>query len=175
MHNYITQGQVPVKKSNFFLLFQPAQVNTFTKLLVLTAFKATGIYLPNANVILNYFKTLTPLVYTTPLEQTGPQAALTKPNQLKAKLLLRSVVKDKASSKVRAVKQIIYQLYVQLELAQHKLSSVKQALAAKEKKKDKKTVLLLYAYNLKRYRGAIQQSPALKREADTHNAAFKAY
>jgi hypothetical protein len=38
---------------------------------------------------------------------------------------------------------------VQLELAKYKLKGVKQALAAKEKKKNKKKVLLLYAYSIK--------------------------
>jgi hypothetical protein len=58
-------------------------------------------------------------------------------------------VKDKASDKVRIIKQIIYQLHVQLELAKYKLKGVKQALTAKEKKKDKKKVLLLYAHSIK--------------------------
>jgi hypothetical protein len=58
-------------------------------------------------------------------------------------------VKDKASDEVGMIKQIIYQLHVQLELAQHKLKGVKQALTAKEKKNNKKKVLPLYAHSIK--------------------------
>jgi hypothetical protein len=63
-------------------------VNTFTELLVLKAFEATGIHLPNADVILVRFKTPTPLSLRTPLEQTGPAAAPTELDWLKAKTLL---------------------------------------------------------------------------------------
>jgi hypothetical protein len=38
---------------------------------------------------------------------------------------------------------------VQLELAYYKSQGVRQALAAKEKKKDEKKILLLYAYSVK--------------------------
>jgi hypothetical protein len=97
-----------VKKSDFFSLFWPAWVNTFTKLLVLTAFKATGIHLPNADVILDCFKTLTPLTITTPLLQTRPLAAQDKLNWLRAKLLLRSVAKDNVGGELGALEQVIY-------------------------------------------------------------------
>ena len=130
---------------------------------------------PNADVVLNRFKTPTPPPVTTPPEQTGPQASTEEPNWLKAKSLLRSTVKDKASSEVGAIEQIIHQLHVQLELAQHELSGVKQALAAKEKKKDKNKVLPLYAHNLEWHGGAKWWSPSSKREADAREAAYEAY
>ena len=62
--------------------------------------------------------------------------------------MLRSAVKDKASSEVGALEQIIHQLHVQLELAQHEFSGVKQASAARKKKKDKRKVPPLYAHSL---------------------------
>ncbi|KAF2625652.1 hypothetical protein BU25DRAFT_301328, partial [Macroventuria anomochaeta] len=58
-YNQRSQGRAPVKKSNFFSLFWPAWVKTFTETLVLIAFRATGIYPPNADVILTRFKTPT--------------------------------------------------------------------------------------------------------------------
>ena len=64
--------------------------------------------LPNADVILNCFKTLTLLATTTPLLQTGPLAALEELNWLKAKLLLRSVVKDNVGRELGALEQVIY-------------------------------------------------------------------
>ena len=89
--------------------------------------------------------------------------------------MLQSAVKDKDSNKVRTIKQIIHQLHVQLELAQYKLRGVKQALAVKEKKKDKKKALLLYAYSIEWNGGAKWWSPLLKKEADARDAAFEAY
>ena len=154
MHNHKTLGWVPIGKPDFISLFWPAWVNTFTESLVLKAFEATGIYPPNANVILDRFRTPTPPIVNTPPGQTGPQAASTEPDWLKAKSLLQSVVKDKASDKVGKVEQIIHQLHVQLELAQHELQGVKQASAAKEKKKDKRKVLLLYAHSVEWHGGA---------------------
>ena len=174
-HNFDTQGKAPVKKSDFFSLFWPAWVNTFTKKLVLTAFETTGIHPPNANVILSRFRTPSPPIIRTPPEQTGPQAASTEPNWLKAKSLLRSVVKDNAGRELGALEQLLHQLHVQLELAQSELQGVKQALANKEKKKRKKKVLPLYAHNVERHGGAMWWSPASKREADAREAAFKAY
>jgi phage-related minor tail protein len=58
-------------------------------------------------------------------------------------------VKDNSSNELRALEQVIHQLYMQLELTQHKLSGIKRAFAEKEKVKDKKKVLPLYAHNLK--------------------------
>lgn len=89
--------------------------------------------------------------------------------------MLQSAVKDKGTSEVRSIEQIIHQLHVQLELAQHELSGVKQALAAKEKKKDKKKVLPLYAHSIDWAGGAKWWSPSSKKEADARDAAFEAY
>ncbi|KAF1364440.1 hypothetical protein EJ07DRAFT_99380, partial [Lizonia empirigonia] len=47
-HNHKTLGWLPVDKADFFSLFWPAWVGTFTESLVLTAFEATGIHPPNA-------------------------------------------------------------------------------------------------------------------------------
>jgi hypothetical protein len=84
-------------------------------------------------------------------------------------------VKEKASSEVGAIEQIVHQLHVQLELAQYELQGVKQALAAKETKKDRKKVLPLYAHDLERHEGAKWWSPSSKREADARDAAIEAY
>ena len=52
---------------------------------------------------------------------------------------------------------------------------MKQALAAKEKKKNKKKVFLLYAYSVEWNGGAKWWSPSSKKEADARDAAFEAY
>ena len=48
-HNHKTLGWLPVDKADFFSLFWPAWVNTFTESLVLRAFEATGVHPPNAH------------------------------------------------------------------------------------------------------------------------------
>ncbi|KAF2623803.1 hypothetical protein BU25DRAFT_461603, partial [Macroventuria anomochaeta] len=69
----------------------------------------------------------------------------------------------------------IHQLHVQLELTQHELKGVQQALTAKDRVKNKKKVLPLYAHSLERHGGATWWSPSLKREADARAAAFEAH
>ncbi|KAF1965312.1 hypothetical protein BU23DRAFT_390766, partial [Bimuria novae-zelandiae CBS 107.79] len=50
-----SQGLSPLSKGDFFALFWPAWVSTFTKNLILKAFTATGISLVNPDVILDRF------------------------------------------------------------------------------------------------------------------------
>ncbi|KAF1930298.1 uncharacterized protein M421DRAFT_412310 [Didymella exigua CBS 183.55] len=59
------------------------KVNTFTKSLILRAFKVTGIYLlhpDGPDVILDYFKKVTLPPPATPPQQSEPWAASTLPN-----------------------------------------------------------------------------------------------
>ena len=127
---------------------------TFTEKLVKKAFSTTGIHPPNADVILNKFKLATPLKPASPPEQTTIAAASDKPNWLKAKSLLRAVVKDEADAWLGALEQLIHQLHVQLELVQHELKGAKETLTAKERVKDKQKVLPLYAHDIEWHRGA---------------------
>ncbi|KAJ8115208.1 hypothetical protein OPT61_g3090 [Boeremia exigua] len=53
-----TQGLVGIKKSDFFDLFHTAWMKTFTKNLILKAFEATGIWPPNAAIVLDRFKSV---------------------------------------------------------------------------------------------------------------------
>ena len=88
---------------------------------MLTAFKATGIHLPNADVILNRFRTPTPQPPATPLGQVGSEAASVEPNWLKTKLLLRSAVKDQDPAAANAVEQRLHHLHLLNELTQHEI------------------------------------------------------
>ena len=65
IHNYKTLGWLPVDKADFFSLFWPAWVNTFTESLVLKAFEVTGIHPPNA------LATLSPVAH--PKGRPSPQ------------------------------------------------------------------------------------------------------
>ena len=172
-HHHITQGWFPVTKADFIGLFWPAWVNTFTESLVLTAFKTTGIHPPNADVILDRFKTPTPQPPATPPGQVGAQAASTEPNWLKTKSLLRSAVKDQDPAAANAVEQRFHHLHLLNELTQHEIHGLKEAVAAKKRKSKKKKVLPLSPNDPNLQGGAIFWSPSSKARADQRLAAVQ--
>ena len=92
----------------FISLLWPAWVNTFIEALVERAFEATGIYPPNADVVLNRFETPTPPLSVTPPEPSGLQTALNSPSWLKTKSLLRSAMEDKQPDAAGAVGQALH-------------------------------------------------------------------
>ena len=158
-----TQGWLPVKKSDFFSLFWKAWVTTFTNKLIQKSFKATGIFPANANVILNRFETEKP---TTPPEQVIQVTESGEPTWLKAKLLVRSSVKDINSAEAQELVQHLHSLHVEKELLEHQLDGVKEALTRKKKLRNKQKVLPLYAHNLDWNGSAKWWSPLLKKEAE---------
>lgn len=170
-----TQGLVPVKKSDFVRLFWPAWVTTFTKTLVETAFSATGIHPPNANVILSKYQVLTPPELATPPEQTAVTTAPTAPNWLKAKSLLREVVGSEPSTDLGRLEQVLHQLHVQLELTQCELRDAQAELSRYSKVPKQQKVLPLYTRRIERHGGAMWWSPSSKREADARDHANEAY
>jgi hypothetical protein len=92
------QGQSPVKKDDFILVFAPAWDSTFSKKLVEAAFEKVSIHPPNADRVLDRFRPRTPPPPVTPPEQsedTGPRAASGSPSYLKFKTLLQRAVRDR--------------------------------------------------------------------------------
>jgi hypothetical protein len=172
-HNHTTQGWYPVTKADFISLFWPAWVNTLTEALVESAFESTGIYPPNADVILDRFRIPTPPPPVTPPEQVGPQAASPETSWLKTKSLLRSAVKDKDLAAANAVEQRIHHLHVLNELTQHEIQGLREAMAAKKRKNKKKKVLPLIADDLNLQGGATCWSPESKARADQRMAAIE--
>lgn len=171
--NHTTLGWSPVNKSDFISLFWPAWVRTFTKALVERAFEATGIYPPNADVILNRFKTSTPPPPVTPPEPSELQAAPESPSWLKTKSLLRSAVEDKQPDAAGAVGQALHQLHVQFDLLQHENQGLKKALAINKRKRKKKKVLPLVPDDLNQQGGATFWSPRSKARADQRQAVIE--
>jgi hypothetical protein len=169
------QGIVSVGKSDFFNLFWPAWVSTFTKTLVEKSFSATGIHPPNADVVLDKFKLPTPAEPATPPGQTAVSNTPAAPNWLKAKSLLREVVGEEGYNQLGPLEQSIHQLHVQFELVQHELEEAKTELATQKKKLKKEKVLPLYTRRIVRQGGAMWWSPGAKREADARDRANEAY
>lgn len=150
-------------------------MNTFTKTLVETSFLATGIQPPNADVVLNKFKSPTLIKTATPPEQTSRTTVPTEPNWLKAKALLRQAVGGEGSTQLGPLEQSIHQLHVQLELVTHELNEAKQELATQKKKPKRQKVLPLYTRQIERQGGAVWWSPSSKQEADARDRANEAY
>ncbi|KAJ8109308.1 hypothetical protein OPT61_g7556 [Boeremia exigua] len=170
-----SQGILSISLSDFFDLFWPAWVTTFTKTLVETSFLTTGIYPPNADVVLDKLKVPTPPEPATPPEQTAITAAPTAPNWLKAKALLRQSVGGEGSTQLGPLEQAIHQLHVQFELVQHELNEAKEELSKQRKRPKRQKVLPLYTRQIERQGGAVWWSPSSKAEADARDRANEAY
>uniref|UniRef100_A0ACC2IKC4 Uncharacterized protein n=1 Tax=Boeremia exigua TaxID=749465 RepID=A0ACC2IKC4_9PLEO len=170
-----SQGLLSINLSNFFNLFWPAWVTTFTKTLVETSFSATGIYPPNADVVLDKLKPPPSPAPATPPEQTAITAAPTEPNWLKAKALLRQTVGSEGSAQLGPLEQAIHQLHVQFELLQHELNEAKEELMKQKQKPKQQKVLPLYTRQIERQGGAVWWSPSSKAEADARDRANQAY
>ncbi|KAJ8113304.1 hypothetical protein OPT61_g4534 [Boeremia exigua] len=96
LSNYLqaSQGLSPIGKPEFMHLFWPAWTNTFTKTLVLSAFRVTGISPPNADVVLDRFRHTSQS--RSPSISSGI-SAYSGDDWLKACSLLRAEVKDPRS------------------------------------------------------------------------------
>ncbi|KAJ8117808.1 hypothetical protein OPT61_g1085 [Boeremia exigua] len=174
-HLQKSQGILSINLSDFFNLFWPAWVTTFTKTLVETSFSATGIYPPDADVVLDKLKPPPSPAPATPPEQTAITAAPTAPNWLKAKALLRQTVGGEGSAQLGPIEQVIHQLHVQFELIQHELNEAKEALKKQKQKPKQLKVLPLYTRQIERHGGAVWWSPSSKAEADARDRANQAY
>ncbi|KAJ8118948.1 hypothetical protein OPT61_g162 [Boeremia exigua] len=120
LSNYLqaSQGLSPIGKPEFLRLFSPAWMNTFTETVVFSAFRATGISPPNADVILNRFRHTSQSC--SPSVSPGT-SAYSGEDWLKACSLLRAKVKDPRSRGARKLGQTIHHLSIQNELLNEEL------------------------------------------------------
>jgi hypothetical protein len=92
-HLQQSQGLSPLSKADFFALFWPAWVSTFTENLILKAFEATGIHPMDPNVVLNRFRHTTP----SDLGSSSGSSAYSAEDWLRACSTLRAEVRDPRS------------------------------------------------------------------------------
>ena len=162
-----TQGLSPLEKADFFNLFWPAWVSTFTKDLVEQAFKATGISPVNPDVILDRFRHDTP---ETTVSAASGSSAYSAEDWLKACSTLRAEVRDPRSVGARKLGQTIHHLSTQLELAHGEISSLGQKLRQKKKRQKQPKRQLDLQQHREHYGGAMMWSPRAFREARTRIA-----
>ncbi|RMZ66343.1 pogo transposable [Pyrenophora seminiperda CCB06] len=164
-HLFRTQGLIPVKKGDFFQLFWAAWSTSFTQENILSSFRATGVAPPNANVVLQRFK-------TTTLEQDkGLQVRKHGDGDTWKQLrnLFDVVAKDIPKVEAKQLSSSLHSLQVQNELLHHENKGLRTALSTKHKHKKKSKPLDLQ--QRKEYHGgAVFWSPRKVREARARDA-----
>lgn len=161
-HLQQSQGLSPLAKGDFFNLFWPAWVSTFTGDLVRQAFTATGIHPVNPNVILDRFRHTTPETSTS---ATSGSTAYSAVDWLKACTTLQAEVKNPRSVGARKLGQTIHHLSTQVELLSDELSGLRQKLYQKKKRQNQPTGQLDLQQHQEYHGGAMMWSPHAFREA----------
>ena len=164
-HLQQSQGLSPLSKGDFFSLFWPAWVATFTEELVVKAFTATGISPINPDVILDRFRHTTPSDLESVSSASTASTAYSAAEWLKACSTLRAEVKDTRSVGSRKIGQTIHHLSTQLVIANAELEGLRKKLYQQKKRYKKPTRQLDLQQHQEYHGGAIMWSPRAFREA----------
>jgi hypothetical protein len=153
-----SQGLVPVKKGDFFLLFWDSWQESFTKRTILRSFAATGIWPMNRDRVLKRF----------PPKPPSEPNNKPEPTWCKADRLLHQAI-NTSSSKAKKLSALLHHLANKNELLTNENEGLRDVLSTKKKHYKKGKVLDLQ--QRKEYHGgAIFWSPRKKREAEVRNA-----
>ncbi|KAF3031420.1 hypothetical protein E8E12_000519 [Didymella heteroderae] len=115
---------------------------------------------PDADVILERFKRRLPQSPSTTPEPTGLQPALEPPSWLKTKRLLKREREDSKPGAAEAVDQALHQLHVRLEVQEHRIAGLEEALGANKKRRKKQRVLPLQPIDGNGAGGAVLWRPS---------------
>jgi hypothetical protein len=162
-HLQVSQGLSPLSKGDFFALFWPAWVSTFTENLISKAFTATGICPVNPDVILDRFR-------HTSSESLGSvssgSTAYSAEDWLKACTTLQAEVKDSRSVGARKLGQTIHHLSSQVELLQVEVDGLRKKLYQNRKRQKQPSRQLDLQQHQEYHGGAMMWSPrAFRRRA----------
>jgi hypothetical protein len=128
-HLHRSQGLIGVKKGDFFPIFWAAWNNAFKRATILKSFKATGIMLMDAEVILKRFDN-----HTT---QQDRDAEIGKHGDgdswIELRNLFDSAVANSAGVEAKRLQTSLHSLQVQNELLHHENDSLRNALNTKTK------------------------------------------
>jgi len=161
-HLQESQGLSPLSKSDFFSLFWPAWLYTFTESLIKQAFTATGISPLNADVVLHKFHQTTPI---DSVSVSSDSSAYSAEDWLRACSTLRAEVKDPRSVGARKLGQTIHHFSSQIELLQNELAGVRQKLYQKRQRQKQPAKQLDLQQHQEYHGGAMMWSPRAFREA----------
>ncbi|KAF2843924.1 hypothetical protein T440DRAFT_87008 [Plenodomus tracheiphilus IPT5] len=156
-HLHKAQGLISMAKGDFFPLFWDAWVSSFKENSILKAFETTGIWPPNADVILDRFR-------KTP-DRSGSSSRRGSPSHwLQTERLLRSVARDHRSDEAKRLSLELHHLSVENELLHHENEGLREALTVK-KRHQKKSKPLNLQQRQEYHGGAVFWSPRKVREA----------
>ena len=129
-HLHTSQGLTPFKKGDFFKVFWPAWVATFTPELVKRVFEATGLVPFDPDRILDRF--------TKSEREEEAVAVMGTPDDWRTTdRVLQGAVRDTDTAEVRGVRQVLHSLYTQNELLKIEKDGFRFALS-NERSKPKK-------------------------------------
>jgi hypothetical protein len=161
-HLQVSQGLSPLSKGDFFALFWPAWVSTFTENLISKAFTATGISPVNPDVILDRFRHIS----TDSLESVSSgSTAYSAEDWLKACTTFQAEVKDSRSVGARKLGQTIHHLSSQVELLQVVVDGLRKKLYQNRKRQRQSNRQLDLQQHQEYHGGAMMWSPRAFREA----------
>jgi hypothetical protein len=153
-----TQGLVPIKKGDFFLLFWDAWLEAITKKTVLRSFEATGVWPMEREVIMKRF----------PARHSNKPSNEPASEWRRAERLLRTAV-DKPSSEAKEVSILLHHMAVQNELLNDENKGLRNALNTKKKQNKNGKALDLQQHE-EYHGGAVFWSPRAIHEARARGA-----
>jgi hypothetical protein len=161
LYTHRSQGLVPVKKGDFFLIFWKAWVDTFTERVVQRGFEVTGIAPLNPSVVVDKFTQ----EYSEDSSADSDTSVYSGKDWLKIESLVRSIAVDKRCKNTRKVLRSLHHLSIQNQLLHNEIVGLKSALKQK-KKHSKKNFNLPLQQRQEYHGGAVFWSPNKRQEAE---------
>jgi hypothetical protein len=160
-YTHQSQGLLPVKKGDFFLLFWSAWSKVFSnKPLILKSFEATGVWPKNRQVVLQRFDEKT----AGEREEPEQASAITPNDWIALERLLRSAVADVSSLETKELSEKLHHYQVENNLLNNESQGLRNALKTKKKHKNKGRALDLQQHE-EYHGGAVFWTPRAFREA----------
>ena len=164
--NYLqrSHGILPVTKGDFFPLFWRAWGAAFKPQTIRRSFEATGIYPPNADVILKKFRK------EASSSDESSASCLSGDDWLKLESIVRRTVKDQSSKDVKKLRRSLHHISAQNSILRGEIRGLRDALVVKKRQQKKSFTLRLN--NPEEYHGgAVFWSPKRVRQANEDEAS----
>jgi hypothetical protein len=164
--NYLqdSQGLLPIQKGDFFPLFWTAWSKAFKPQTIKKAFEATGIYPPNADVILQKYNKE---AYNS---DESSSSCLSGDDWIKLESIIRRTVKDQHDKDVKKLRRSLHHISAQASLLAGEVRGLRAALNIR-KRQEKKSYTLQLNKPHEYYGGAVFWSPRKVRQARDDEAA----
>jgi hypothetical protein len=164
--NYLqdSQGLLPIQKGDFFPLFWTAWSKAFKPQTIKKAFEATGIYPPNADVILQKYNKE---AYNS---DESSSSCLSRDDWIKLESIIRRTVKDQHDKDVKKLRRSLHHISAQASILSGEVRGLRAALNVR-KRQEKKSYTLQLNKPHEYYGGAVFWSPRKVRQARDDEAA----